>query len=137
MQKPSRIIIDTNLWISFLITKDIKQLDRLIFSNRVRLLFSQELLDEFLAVASRPKFKRWFSPSEVALLLETIQAYADFVSAITTPVNVCRDTKDNFLLSLAVDGKADFLITGDKDLLDLRRYRRTAILTISDFLTYL
>ena len=51
--KVSRIIIDTNLWISFLITKDFTKLDEIIFSRNGILIFGQELLDEFLEIARR------------------------------------------------------------------------------------
>ncbi len=129
----SRIIIDTNLWISFLITKDFTKLDEIIFSRKGILVFSQELLDEFLEVASRPKLRRFFSTSDIEEFLETIDEYASFVK-VHTKVEVCRDPKDNFLLSLSVDGKADFLLTGDKDLLGISKFRRTKIITISDFL---
>ena len=131
--KVSRIIIDTNLWVSFLITKDFTKLDEIIFSKQGILVFSQELLDEFIEVARRPKFRRFFSDSDIEEILETIEEYADFVK-VQTPVNVCRDPKDNFLLSLAVDGNADILLTGDKDLLDLTKFGETTISTISDFL---
>ncbi|HML56827.1 MAG TPA: putative toxin-antitoxin system toxin component, PIN family [Ferruginibacter sp.] len=109
----SRIIIDTNLWISFLITKDFTKLDEIIFSRKGILVFSQELLDEFLEVASRPKLRRFFSTSDIEEFLETIDEYASFVK-VYTKVEVCRDPKDNFLLSLSVDGKADFLLTATK-----------------------
>ncbi len=131
--KVSRIIIDTNLWISFLITKDFAKLDEIIFSRHCILVFSQELLDEFLEVAGRPKFRRFFSASDIEEILETIQEYADFVK-VQTKIEVCRDTKDNFLLSLSVDGNADILLTGDKDLLDLIKFGKTEIMTISNFL---
>lgn len=131
--KISRIIIDTNLWISFLITRDFTKLDEIIFSKHGVLVFSQELLDEFLAVAKRPKFRRFFSASDIVDLLETLDEYADFVK-VQTKVSLCRDPKDNFLLSLSVDGNADFLLTGDKDLLDLKKFGETTIITISDFL---
>lgn len=131
--KVSRIIIDTNLWISFLITKDFTKLDEIIFSRNGILVFSQELLDEFLEVARRPKFRRFISPADIEEILGTIDEYADFVK-VQTKIEVCRDTKDNFLLSLSVDGKADFLLTGDKDLLDMTKFGETAIVTISDFL---
>jgi uncharacterized protein len=131
--KVSRIIIDTNLWISFLITKDFTRLDEIIFSRDGILVFSQELLDEFLEVAKRPKFRRFFSPADIEEILETIEEYADFVKVLTQ-IDVCRDPKDNFLLSLAIDGNADFLLTGDKDLLDLVKFGETAIITISAFL---
>jgi hypothetical protein len=131
--KVSRIIIDTNLWISFLITKDFTKLDEIIFSRHGILVFSQELLDEFLEVARRPKFRRFFSASDIEEILETIGEYADFVK-VQTKIEVCRDPKDNFLLSLSIDGNANFLLTGDKDLLDLTEFGETTIITISDFL---
>ena len=133
--KVRRIIIDTNLWISFLITKDFTKLDEIIFSRHGILVFSQELLDEFLAVAKRPKFRRFFSASDIEEILETIDEYADCVK-VQTQIEVCRDPKDNFLLSLSVDGNADFLLTGDKDLLDLVKFGETSIITISDFLQH-
>lgn len=133
LNKVNRIIIDTNLWISFLITRDLSKLDDIIFEKNGILVFSQELLDEFLAVAQRPKFKRFFSPGDLQRMLETIDEVADFIK-VYADVKICRDPKDNFLLSLAVDGHADFLLTGDKDLLDLYSFGDTKIITISDFL---
>ena len=131
--KVSRIIIDTNLWISFLITRDFTKLDEIIFSRQGILVFSQELLDEFLSVAKRPKLRRFFSTSDIEEIIETIDEYADFIK-VQTKIEVCRDPKDNFLLSLSVDGNADFLLTGDKDLLDLIKFGETTIITISEFL---
>jgi len=46
---------------------------------------------------------------------------------------LCRDDKDNFLLALAKDSNADFLITGDKDLLILKKFEDTSIVTIADY----
>jgi putative PIN family toxin of toxin-antitoxin system len=129
----SRIIIDTNLWISFLITKNFTRLDEIIFSKKCVLIFSQELLEEFLTVAKRPKFRRFFSSSDIEEILETIQEYAEFIE-VTSRTEVCKDPKDNFLLSLSMDGNADFLLTGDSDLLILTKFRKTLIITISDFL---
>ena len=131
--KVSRIIIDTNLWISFLITKDFAKIDEILFSKHGILVFSQELLDEFLEVARRPKFRRFFSTTDIEELFETIDEYADFVK-VQTQIEICRDPKDNFLLSLSVDGNADYLLTGDKDLLELTKFGETTIITISDFL---
>ena len=131
--KVNKIIIDTNLWISFLITKDFTKLDEIIFSRHGILVFSQELLDEFLEVARRPKFRRFFSASNIEEILETIDEYANFVK-VHTKIEICRDTKDNFLLSLSIDGNANYLLTGDKDLLDLAKFGETSIVTISEFL---
>jgi uncharacterized protein len=51
-------------------------------------------------------------------------------------VTICRDSKDNFLLSLAIDGRADYLLTGDSALLDLKKIGKTKIITISEFLSH-
>src|SRR3954447_10694116 len=115
-----RIIIDTNLWISFLLTKNFSNLDKLFADQFITLLFSQELLDEFVEVARRPKFKKYFSLADLQDLLQQIRLRAEFIN-VTSDVKLCRDSKDNFLLSLAADGKATHLITGDKDLLELQK----------------
>jgi putative PIN family toxin of toxin-antitoxin system len=58
--KNRRVILDTNLWISFLISKRQKELDVLLESGEVTLIFSKELIEEFLEVSERPKFQRFF-----------------------------------------------------------------------------
>lgn len=134
MQKVKhRIIIDTNLWISFLLTKDLSKLDSLLKGNYIILLFSKELLEEFIAVTQRPKFKKYFSQVDIQNLLSKINTKADFIT-IKSEVSLCRDPKDNFLLALAKDGKSSHLITGDKDLLVLKKIGKTEILSISDYL---
>jgi uncharacterized protein len=53
---------------------------------------------------------------------------------VSSEINECRDFKDNFLLNLAIDSKADYLITGDSDLLVITKIRKTKITTWSDFI---
>ena len=57
----TRIIVDTNLWISFLIGKKLAGLLDFLSDEKVELVVSQELLNEVLEVASRPKLKKYFS----------------------------------------------------------------------------
>jgi len=52
---------------------------------------------------------------------------------VFSKVDICRDAKDNYLLSLAIDAKIDFLITGDKDLLSLQQIETTKIINFKDF----
>lgn len=129
----SRIIMDTNLWISFLLSKDFLKLDKLFNSERLVLLFSRELLDEFVEVARRSKFKKYFSLTDLNELLRAIHSKAEFIE-VTSKVTICRDEKDDFLLALAKDGNADFLITGDNDLLEIAKFENTTILTMTNFL---
>ncbi|MCX6336485.1 MAG: putative toxin-antitoxin system toxin component, PIN family [Bacteroidetes bacterium] len=137
MQKVKhRIIIDTNLWISFLLTKDLSKIDSLLKGNHAKLLFCDELLEEFIEVANRPKFKKYFSQSDIKSLLGKIHTKAAFIT-IKSAINLCRDPKDNFLLALAIDGNASHLITGDIDLLVLNKIGSTEIVSITNYLSLL
>jgi uncharacterized protein len=135
MNEPAkmRLILDTNLWVSFLISNKYVKLDTLLFDHKSTLLFSRDLLEEFITVVNRPKLSKYFSKSDVADLLDTIDQVAVYIE-VTSEISECRDPKDNFLLALAVDGNADYLLTGDKDLLVLGEIGKTNIMTISDFL---
>ncbi len=117
----NRVIIDTNLWISFLLTKDLSKFDSIIADNEITLIFSQDLVDEIVEVTQRNKFRRYFELDNVKSLLVKIRARAIFIE-VTSEINACRDPKDNFLLSLSVDGNATHLLTGDKDLLILQHF---------------
>jgi len=66
-----RLILDTNLRISFLISSIYQKLEELLFSQKCKLLFSLELLEEFVAVAKRPKLRKYISRDELEDLLET------------------------------------------------------------------
>ena len=100
-----RIIIDTNLWISFLISRKYERLDTLLFSKKCKLLFSKELLEEFIEVSKRPKLKKYISSADLKKILDTIEEYAEYVE-VTSESELCRDSKDNFLLSLALEFNA-------------------------------
>jgi len=131
--KSKKIILDTNLWISFLITQNYKEIDKLISERKVQLIFSKELIDEFINVVKRPKFKNFFNETDIEKLLDMFDYYGKFVD-VKIKINECRDPKDNFLLSLAVASKSDYLITGDADLLVLKKIQKTKILTWRDFI---
>jgi hypothetical protein len=83
-------------------------------------------------VIKRPKLRRYFAKEDLNKLLEIIEQYADFIT-VNSNINVCRDKNDNFLLSLAKDSSADYLITGDKDLLVIEQFENTRIITISEY----
>ena len=133
MKKKIRIILDTNIWISFLITKSMKGIDRLIFNDKAVLLFSDELMTEFIDVTSREKLIPYFTKEDIASLIDLIEEYAEIIK-VNSKVDACRDKEDNFLLSLAKDGKSDYLITGDKDLLVIESFGKTKIISLTDFL---
>ena len=131
--RPERIVIDTNIFISFLISDSYSKLDKFLRENKLRLIFSEELLNEILEVVSRPKMKKYFSNQDVTKLLDGISEHADLVD-VTSEINICRDKKDNFLLSLCVDSQADYLLTGDEDLLVIKKFKKTSIIKIGEYL---
>ncbi len=128
-----RVILDTNLWISFLINDSYKEIDHLIKSDQIKLIFSIELLDEFIEVVNKPKFNKYFKDDDIIQLLNMFDEYAVLVE-VKSNLDLCRDKKDNFLLNLAKDSKSDYLITGDLDLLILERIDNCKIIQYSNFL---
>ena len=60
-QKPSKIIIDTNIWISFLIGKELHYLKDLIVNEKVKIITTDQLIDEIRLVTSRDKLKKYFN----------------------------------------------------------------------------
>ena len=129
--KSKKVILDTNLWISFLITHKFDKLDFLIETSKIKLIFSNELIEEFLTVAKRPKFSKYFSDTDIKEIPRLFKEYGKLIK-VKSNITECRDLKDNFLLNLSVDGKADYLVTGDTDLLVIKKIQDTDIVTFTD-----
>lgn len=132
-KRADRIVIDTNLWISFLITKDFRKLDEKIKKRKIRIFFSLDSIDEFLTVADRPKFRKYFNKADIEQLIDLFDVYGQVVE-VKSKVDLCRDRKDNFLLSLSRDSQANYLITGDKDLLEMETFEGTKIIKMTEYL---
>jgi len=134
--KNEKIIFDTNLWISFLITKDYNFLDEYVENRKVKLVFSEESIQEFIEVVGRAKFKKYFTDKDIKHLFNIFDKFGVLIK-VTSHVDLCRDNKDNFLLNLAIDSKADYIVTGDKDLLEVKKIKKTKIITIKELKTIL
>ena len=130
--KPLKLIIDTNLWVSFIISNKLTLLDPFLLSGEARLLFSKELIAEIQQTITKPKLRKYFKANALEEMLSTFEPISDLIQ-VESIITICRDVKDNFLLALAKDGKADYLLTGDKDLLELTEYKNTKIITASEF----
>src|SRR6202008_2510744 len=98
----NRVIIDTNLWISYLLSNNLSVFDTLIVDNQLTLIFSGELVEEFIEVAQRKKFRKYFDLKDIEDLLIRIRRKAIFID-VTAVLIVCRDPKDTFLLALSPD----------------------------------
>ncbi len=125
-----RVVVDTNSWISSFINSNslvAQRLTRLLDDETLELLFSTDLRDEVLSVIQRPKFHRYLSAAGLQDAVRQISNYG--LLAVVSKVEVCRDPKDDYLLALCLDGRADYLITGDQDLLVLERFGDTRIIS--------
>jgi putative PIN family toxin of toxin-antitoxin system len=127
-----KAVIDTNIWISFLIGKLLAGLDDYILDGLLEVVISDEQLEEITAVLKRPKFRQHFSTDDIEEFLSLLYKSARIVEIHYT-IRDCRDEKDNFLLETAILGKADYIVTGDKDLLVLNPYRGKKIIGYKEF----
>jgi putative PIN family toxin of toxin-antitoxin system len=127
-----RAVIDTNIWIAFLIGKTLSGLREAILKDSIKILFSEELFVELIEVLRRPKFSKYFSQEDIEELISLLHCKTELV-AVQDQVAECRDPKDNFLLELCLSGNADCLITGDEDLLALNPFRGVKIINYRMF----
>ncbi len=131
-QKASKVVIDTNLWISFLIGKELQNLKDLLVTEKIRLVTTVQLVNELKIVTARPKLQKYFNQEKVTELISLLEIVSEKVK-IKKIEQICRDSKDDFLLALSRESKANYLVTGDNDLLAIGIYGRTEILTVNKF----
>lgn len=130
--KSIKVIFDTNVWISFLIGKRLSKIKRPIADGSITVITTKQLLTEIITVTSRKKLKKYFPKESVDELIELLETIAENVEI--TPMHfINRDPKDNFLLDLIDFSKADYLVTGDKDLLEHNPFKTAQIVTPAEF----
>ena len=127
-----RVIIDTNCWISFLIGRRLHRLVDLLSDEHIELIVCDELLDEIRDVTSRTKFTKYFPNKDVESLLEFLQLIGETINPEQS-VQLCRDEADDYLLALAIEANADYLVTGDQNLLVLKEVHNCRIVDVIEF----
>lgn len=128
-----RLVVDTNIWISYLLTNSFAALIQGWNSGSIVLLYSEEMLTEMRDVLARPKVLKRVPASLSNAFLTEFKRNATLVE-VTSTVDRCRDKKDNYLLALSKDGAADLLITGDEDLRVLGSFGKTVILSPTEYI---
>jgi uncharacterized protein len=133
-----RIVIDTNDYISAMIGKKHRdKLTQVLSRTDIEIFADKLLIDEIRGVANREKFRKYISIEAADLFIETLYARLTFIVPTTTVFD-SPDPDDNFLLSLAIDSNADYLVSGDKNgLIALSPYRGIKILRLFEFLEIL
>jgi putative PIN family toxin of toxin-antitoxin system len=134
MQARERIVADTNCLVSRLLLPSSvpsRALQKAVDSGH--LLVSEATMNELADVLSRPKFDRYVSLEDRQQFLRLLGRVAEFVLT-GYPVRECRDPKDDKFLEVALNGKANLILTGDADLLTLNPWRGIAILSPANYL---
>jgi putative PIN family toxin of toxin-antitoxin system len=118
-----RSVFDTNVLVSALLLKTSKPrqaLDCALGKGKILLSFST--LAEINDVLGRKQFRRYIVEEEIRRFLAALTRDAEWVEIIV-PIVACRDSKDDKFLELAVNGHADYIVTGDADLIALHPFR--------------
>lgn len=133
-KKRLRVIFDSNWYISASINRNSRRrLYNLLINDYLTIFYSSELLNEYKSVIFRKKFEKYIRQDHVNRFIGLILTRLKPVE-IKTIVRLSRDANDNYLLSMSLDCAADYLVTGDPDLLELKEFGKTKILTMAEFM---
>lgn len=133
-----RAVIDTNLLVSYALTKG-PTLSRLVIhweKGAFVYLTSSPIIKELKEVLKRPYLREKMAANP-QLLIDIAEADTEQVTGKLVLEGVCRDPKDDIFIACAVEGEADYIVTGNKDLLDLDEYRGIKIVRPGEFVAIL
>ena len=133
--RAERVVLDTNVLISAALNPQgsPRAVMDAVHSDNGLLLFSEEAFDELRGRLLGPKFDRYVGRETRSVYLAQLRAVSEFVWIAGAKLG-CRDPADDKILETALMGDADYLITGDSDLLVLSRFREIPILRPAAFL---
>lgn len=132
--KKLKIVLDANWYVSACISRKSRRTlyYEILKNTRFQVFYSAELMAEFDRVIVRPKFAKIITPKYVDYFKTVALMHMQEAKSGAVPT-IVRDVNDNYLLGICEGCQADFLITGDLDLLILGRYKNTAILSMGQF----
>jgi putative PIN family toxin of toxin-antitoxin system len=127
-----RAVIDTNVFVSILFGSPImKELLEYCAMHKFTWVVSEDIYSEYKRVIEYKKFN--FRKEIKQKLLYFIEELAEFVH-VSSNVTVSRDKDDNKFINCAIDGNCNFIVSGDKDLLEIKGYGGIRIVTVKEFL---
>jgi putative PIN family toxin of toxin-antitoxin system len=129
-----KIVLDTNILVSALLFKrELSKIVDLWKEGKIIPVVSKETFDEFRRVLEYPRFS--LTDNEIKLIIEEEVLPFFKVTEITDQLgDVCRDPDDDKFISCAISASADFIVSGDKDLCSLNKYKSVRIINVKDFL---
>jgi putative PIN family toxin of toxin-antitoxin system len=125
------VVIDCNIWITLSINGQINFIADLS-DNGIVIATSKTLRDEITNVLNRPKLSKFISSDTIIKVIELHDTVTTIYS-LTEIHYVVTDPKVNYLFTLSKKSKADYLITGDKLLLEVKKYKKTKVISLAHF----
>ena len=131
-----KVVLDTNVLVSALI-KAGKPRDLFIkLAKNKQLILSRTILEEFLEVIEDPKVAKYTSEQDVTIFLNTLGNTARIVHVKSRFKAVKEDPDDDIVVRAAYDGKANYIVSGDRHLLALKEFKGIRILTVDGMLKH-
>jgi putative PIN family toxin of toxin-antitoxin system len=130
-----RAVFDTNVLISSLIRSGKPRLLwNKVIKGEIELIISREILSEFNNVARRPKLRRYVSLKRLRRFNLVLIRRAEIIEVRTHLPQITEDPDDNVIVETALDGRADYIVSGDKHLLILKEFRGIKIVNVEEML---
>jgi len=134
MRHRPRIVVDTNCLVSRLLLADstpARAVHKAVETGL--LLVSESTMQELAEVLSRPKFDAYVGLEDRLKFIRMLGRVSEIVS-ISFPVRECADPNDDKFLEVALNGRAELIVSGDGDLLKLHPWRKIDILSPAEYL---
>jgi len=132
-EKVKKVVLDTSVLISALLFKgELSKLVELWQKGKIIPVISKDTFQELRSVLEYPKFS--LSQEEINTIIgNEVLPHFEVMEVTKEIKGVCRDAADDKFISCALSASASYIVSGDKDLCDLNRYKSVRIVTPSDF----
>ncbi len=128
-----KVVLDTNIFVSgILFGGNARTILNLIIQGKLRLFVSEEILAELSDVLRRKKFD--FPLENIRHILYEIELISEFITPEIHHEITAKDPDDNMIIDCAVAAQADYIVSGDSDLLELVTFQKIGIVSPNDFL---
>ncbi len=130
-----RVVLDTNIFVSMALGGLVGKINDEWRAGKFILVVSEDIVSEYLEVLQRPKLH--LKSRTIAAIVSRVYRKAEFVTPEEKIFVILADTTDNKFVEAAVTGKTDYIVSGDKHLLDLKEYKSIPIITAREFIDIL
>jgi len=137
MGKKVKVVFDTNVWVSIFMKKTLgEEFSKILGERNIQIYTSEQILKEISKVLFYPKINELLNLSRVSMkeILQNILKSSILIKPKFKLSVIKEDPEDNKILDCALQSKADFIVSGDKHLLKLKKFKKTKIITPREFL---